>query len=229
MPRTLDIGPFAYRDDSPDGRTLVFRWEEPRDIHRIVLQFAAAAPAELPTVEYWRSHWPGQRVTLADAGGRAGWKPRDDWFNGEWQTADVRQRSRREGLLSVAFAPLSRLEFPELADYGVAFRQTLKLRVVLPDGSPLPAAVRIHSDTPTELRRYLVEPCSDDPLPAVEAYNGELERVRHDRAGLHLAVRCAVPGPLSYDGTIVTLRGLRPPLPPGVRPPLPPGEGGGEG
>ena len=211
----LDIAPFAYRDDSDKDRSLVFRWEEPRDIHQVAIGFPSGetVPDEV-TAEYWRRYWPENRATEADlehgAIGRAGWKPLDDWFNGEWQTADL--RCRKEGdTLFVDFAPLSDTEFPELEDFNVTFRQALKLRLVLPESSPLPSTIRILTDTSLIQRDICVElGCGKEERPAdaqVKVYNGVLEEVTAaDEGGcLRMRVSCACPGLLSYDRTIVTV------------------------
>lgn len=216
----LNIALFAYRDEAPGGRQITFRWEEPRDLHRLVLHFAASE--KVPTkeelvVEYWQNHWPGQRVTASDlhrgAIGGMGWKPRDDWFNGRWVRADFDARRRGKTLI-LTFAPLARREFPDQTDFAVTFRQTLKLRLTLPDTAPPLVRTEIFTDTPTEVREFAVEMgCGSNPRPpwrgTVEVYNGELLRAidpTPEDPRLRLRVRCSRPGPLSYDRTIVTIR-----------------------
>ena len=95
----LDIAPFAHREEQDDG-SLTFRWEEPRDIHRVELRFADGDPLPSPrdiAIYYWKHHWPEQRLTLADLGkgriGWHGWKVLDDWFNGVWGRAHVVARA----------------------------------------------------------------------------------------------------------------------------------------
>ena len=113
----LDMAPFAVV--TTEGTTTTLRWEEPRDIERIVVTLDGAAPKGAPAVEYWQHHWPGNRVTDADlqkgAGGSLGWKARDDWFNGQWKPAKtaVRRNGQR---LTLTFAPLGDLEFPGLGE-----------------------------------------------------------------------------------------------------------------
>ena len=216
----LNIVPFSYRDDDPQARTLVFRWEEPRDVHRIVLHFAAegpSLPAEAAQVAYWQCNWPAHRATLADLDtgtiGRAGWKLRDDWFNGQWAEADVHMR-REERSWHITFAPLAGKEFPALTDFDVTFRQTLKVRVTLPDSAPSVLNTEIFTDTPTEARDIVVEMgCGRESGPVwagrIEVYNGELLDTAGpapEDARLRLRVNCSRPGPLSYDQTIITVR-----------------------
>ncbi len=216
----LDIAPFAYRETREDG-VLTFRWEQPRDIHRIELRFAEGAPLPSPrdiAICYWKDHWPEQRLTLADLEkgriGWHGWKPLDDWFNGEWRQAHVTARAKEQAII-VRFAPLGRREHPELCEeYNVRFRQTLQLQVRLPEGSPAPAESAIFTDTPLRRRAITVElGCGQAAAPVwdgiVEVYNGVLERVAPlapNGRKLELMVACATPGPLSEDHTVITLR-----------------------
>ena len=63
----LDIAPFAYA--APDEHGIhTWRWEEPREIHRVVLRFAAGnlPQARDIKVAYWQKVWPEHRVTEQD-------------------------------------------------------------------------------------------------------------------------------------------------------------------
>ena len=216
----LDIAPFAYRDDDAERGVMVFRWEEPRDIHRIVLGFADAG--DMPkgrdlVVSYWRRSWPEHRVTAADLAqgviGRTGWKRRDDWFNGEWAPADVRMRSQGRQV-TIAFSPLARREFPQLTDFSVSYRQTMQLRIEMPPGCAAVARAQIFTNTALGARDIAVETGCGQPGGAawdgrVEVYNGTLQETRGpegDDRRLRLKVMCAEPAPLSYDESIVTMR-----------------------
>ena len=217
----LDIAPFAYREERDKGRCLFFRWEESRDVHRVELLFAEGEAVPKPgniRVEYWKHHWPEERVTLADIDkgriGRLGWKARDDWFNGEWHQADTVARARGQAV-AIRCAPLGRRENKELrSDYNVRFRQTMQLRIHLPEGCGRPEKVAVFTDTRLQTRDLTVElGCGQASEPAwdgtIEVYNGVCQEVRdggHGDPRLHLRVACAQPGPLSRDHTVVTLR-----------------------
>ena len=220
---SLDVAPFATV--TTDGTTRTLRWEEPRDIARIVLSFDGPAPRGDVRVDYRRQHWPGNRITASDlqkgAGGALGWRARDDWFNGEWKRSQsVAARKGRQ--ITIAFAPLGETEFPELArEYNVAFRETNQLRIVLPPDAPPVSAIQVFTDTPLERREVAVEancaggdgattpPAWRWETARVEVYNGVLESFNPPTAGdprAKLRFLCARPAPFSEDKTIVTLR-----------------------
>lgn len=216
----MDIAPFAYREEENDGRRLVLRWEEPRDVHWVGLR--VGEDGRVPgrgevKVYYWRRYWPEHRASEADlargATGRAGWKPRDDWFNGEWALADAVVRTKgRE--VSIGFAPLARREFPALGEFNVRYRQTMGLRIELAHGCGRLEQVRVFTDSDLRVRDIAVEFSRGKGVISewdgrVEVYNGVLERVvgpSAEEPRLRLAVACANAGPLSHDHTIVTLR-----------------------
>jgi len=252
---TLDIAPFAYREQTSEG--LVLRWEEPRDIVRLVVGAAAPHPANhtpQPPLRqqrggegvpegrasrgaslqgdgegevrlwYWRLHWPQDRVTEEDLEtghiGRAGWKAQADWFNGEWQPADL-EVAEEAGRLVITFAPLARSEFPQLSEYNVTFRQTNQVRIALPEEA-VPEWVEVYTGTPLVERRMAVEVgCGEDagraaaphphPLPGGEGVEaaphpnplpgGEGEGRAHRYAPLRAA------GVEVYNGVLREARG----------------------
>jgi len=127
------------------------RWEEPRDLVQVALHFPAggSVPAlDSIRVLYWRRLWPETRWERRGSGvGWSGWQPLDDWYHGEWQDADTDARAA-ETALFFSFRPLAAREFPGLGGYSVTFRRTMKLRVVLPPGSPQPAQVQALVNVP---------------------------------------------------------------------------------
>lgn len=219
----LDITPFAFL--STDAAATILRWEEPRDIHRVVLDFDGPAPRGETILEYRQHHWPANRITEAHlqkgAGGALGWRACDDWFNGVWKKAKILTR-RRDSTLAIAFAPLGAVEFPDLAAvYSVAFRQTNQIRLVPPPGAPSITRIQVFTDTSLQRREIHVEAncdgARDGLIPPVwrwedarvEIYNGVLEELHPptpDDPRACLRLLCAQPAPFSADGTIVTLR-----------------------
>ncbi len=180
----FDIAPFAYRVETDDPSAIEFRWEEPRDLAKIVLHFPSGSLALAPgqvRISYWRRLWPGIRRELGSSTpGWPGWEPQDDWYNGEWQRAHTHGRAK-SGQLTFTFARLAQREFSDLAEYDVRFRRTMKLRIELPSGSPQPERIELLLDRrPAEaeicfwwdagtagegvLEGYNCEPLSVEPL-----------------------------------------------------------------
>ena len=65
----LDIFPFAHTEWH--GDSLVLRWEEPRDVHRIVLWYNDRPPDKI-SLEYWHKNWPRHRTGPEDLERRKG-------------------------------------------------------------------------------------------------------------------------------------------------------------
>jgi len=129
--KQFDIAPFAL----PNCACAEVRFEEPRDINRAVVTFAASAPRRIE-LSYLRKLWPERRVELdGDADfrnpGGFGWTGVDDWFNPEWHKAAVKVKKTGPRALTITFEGL-RTEFrrfPDHEKYDVAFRRTLGIRV----------------------------------------------------------------------------------------------------
>ena len=97
---SFDIAPFCLPNHPDDER----RFEEPRDIERVIVTFAAAAPKRV-ALYYLRGAWPEQRIesSLGEERHRPanfGWLAIDDQFNQAWQKAAA--RVERRGARSVA-------------------------------------------------------------------------------------------------------------------------------
>jgi hypothetical protein len=140
----LDIAPFGYRTPVTDPSGVELRWEEARDLTKVMLSFPGAIPpVGQVRLSYWRRLWPQTRrehtQLIRDW---PGWEPQDDWHNGEWQRAHVRRRAT-PGQLTFTFQPLAAREFADLGEYNVRFRRTMKLRIELPQGSPQPERVQV--------------------------------------------------------------------------------------
>lgn len=234
----MDIAPFAVKRDRVSTNCFRFVWEEPRNISRVVLNFAASAqaPGDAVKVFYRQHRWPEVRPENMGSGAAgSGWRPVDDWFNGCMKEADIRASVFPEKV-EIAFAPIAEKEFPEQKDFNVAYRRTLELRVVLAEGSPDPAGIAVLTDTELERRDIVVlfgceradESCWDGEA---EVYNGILleakpldsrsvvkilgpgrwECALRKRAdGVRLSLLSAKPAlPASNDDTIVTIRTLK--------------------
>ncbi len=130
----FDAAPFGQATYDAEGLAYALQWGEPRKVRRIEVEFAPDSQA--PTidkvrVQYWHRVWDGKPDPILPETGacRAGWTAVDDWTNGKWKDADVRRQGdgRR---WTFTFAPTGEKEFPRLGHPGVAFRKTLKVRLV---------------------------------------------------------------------------------------------------
>jgi hypothetical protein len=130
-----DIAPFALPSDDPRE----VRFEEPRDIGRVVVTFTGPPPARVG-LSYLRQHWPENRFELdpdRDLANPAffGWSKSDDQFNCHWQQAKVVRSGRAP--LNLGFQRLGKElgSFPEAHKYDVTFRRTLGIRVEAPEAA----------------------------------------------------------------------------------------------
>src|SRR5215467_2509748 len=145
--RSFDAAPYGI--PLPDGQGLM--WEDPREIHSVTVDFAGPIPAGLKfNLEYWGSHWPQQHLPKdhEPGGGDTGWLELGNWSVGGWRVADAEQTISGK---SVRFAlrPINSHEYPDLKDYSLNGRFTLKIRVV--GDQPLPKILRIHAFTDSTL------------------------------------------------------------------------------
>jgi hypothetical protein len=235
----FDAVPFGTLIPDSDGKSLVVRWAEPRKIRRVVVEFPANVTPPSPQsvrLQYWHQSWDGRSdPILAEAGaGDAGWAAIDDWTNGRWKEADTNLASQGP-TWTYTFKPTNGSEFPSLGGKGVAYRKTLKIRLV--SQGPLPASTLVHAYTdatyqPLTVRILLGKPAepkiqiTGQDNGVVEIFNGVLldlrplgaagvnqDPQRHwlipadGEGGLEAKLLMAVdPTGSGYDRTIVTIR-----------------------
>lgn len=128
----VDVAQYAFSKKRTADNEYTVIWEDPRDIHRVVVRFASAVPkADEVTLLYWRRYWPKTHISKEDkaGAGESGWLPVDDWFNGEWQAADTEVDIKGSTCI-YTFHPLNAKEFPDMTDLPLEFRRTLKLRLL---------------------------------------------------------------------------------------------------
>ncbi len=206
----FDIAPFATVLARAADGTTVLRWEEPRRVHRVVLEFDRPVPtAAGVTVHYWRRYWPETGEGAANTA-ELGWAPGEDWHTGEWKQADVRLASL-DGALVVTFAPLGETEFPHLTGRAEEYRRTNQLRISIPENWPDIANVQAHTMAHWRSVDLLIQ-CSSDVTPgslSPSAYNGRITewRVDGEEARLRADVLITQPDRPSdpSDETIITL------------------------
>ncbi len=234
----FDAAPFGYAMYEADGKAHGVRWAQPRKIRRLVVEFAADAavlPADKVRVQYWHNSWDGRPdpILAEVAAGGEGWAAIDDWTNGQWKDADTRVQvdGRR---WTFTFAPSGDKEFRDLKQPGVAYRKTLKIRLVADEPLAKPARLATFTDAackPLKVRVLFGKPAE----PAIkldhaetgrlEAFNGAVAAVRAiagtdvglkdnvwtlpagAQGGVEADILMAI-DPVSerYDRTIVTVR-----------------------
>ena len=178
----VDIAPFAERRSWDGGTDTGLQWAEVRDLESVTVQWRGAPPRpEDVCVQYWRKDWPQKRAPQGKRSGGGGWYLEGDWYNGSWQTADVRLE-QEGGRWTYTFAPVNEKEYPAIADFDATWRSTLKVRLV--GKEPLPEAdleARCLSTWSTVDVAVEWGGTAEGPQVwdgRVEAYNGRVENVR---------------------------------------------------
>ncbi len=214
----IDVAPFG-RPLAGQNETGI-EWPEMRRISAVEIVFAEDG-SPLPSgdsmkVQYWHRVWKGTAIRRygEQNAGSTGWAADDDWFNGDWKTADT--RSRTEGRKAIfTFAPSNEKEFPDLKTPGVTYRPTLKIRIVFSGAHPRLQSLGTRTDSvlqtaePFRIQFENRKTCDD----AIEVYNGWLEN-----SSKHTKLEngsCVLSGAVAYarnsddpeaDRTIVTVR-----------------------
>jgi hypothetical protein len=166
----------SLADVPEDAPTVGVQWAEARDVQEVVAGFVGDAPAGV-VVEYWFGSWPPSPPAMPNME-----DPVDDPWLGKWLRAKTKTQTRGDQHV-FTFEPLGE-ENPHAEHLpGVTYRRTLKVRLVLPKGSPKLQSLAVHSDsvvTPLSVRVQLG--CSQKGEAAwsgsVEVFNGKLESVK---------------------------------------------------
>ena len=203
----FDAAPFGL--PLPEGNGVM--WEDPREVHRVVVHFAGAVPAPAKVrLEYWGSRWPAQHLPKdrEPGGGSVGWMELGNWYTYQWRAADADAKADGNSV-TFMFRPVNAKEFLKLKDYPAAFRYTLKLRVA--SEASLPKIERLEAFTDSVLEpRSVILAWSSAPAgkTSVEVFNGAMDTgekssSRSSRLKLLVAVN---PDPNTFDRTLVTVR-----------------------
>jgi len=193
----VDVAPFAARQAWTTPHDYEVWWEDPRDIYRVIVQFAPGVATGLQQVslEYWQQSWPKIRVPKgADVGsGREGWLAIDDWTNGRWQQADC-DVEQAGSTTAFTFRPLNQAEFPDQGGFPATFRRTLRLRLHVERPGARIEALQVYTDSEWREAEVAIEWKSPTGEPAT--WDGHLEVFN----GAPLAVRPLTPGLEALDG-----------------------------
>jgi hypothetical protein len=203
----FDAAPFGL--PLPEGNGVM--WEDPREIHKVVVHFAGAAPGpEKVRLEYWGSRWPEQHLPKdrEPGGGSVGWMELGNWYTYQWRVADTQAKTDGNAV-AFTFRPVNAKEFPKLEDYPAVFRYTLKLRVV--SDALLPKVEQIEALTDSTLEPRIVNLAWKSPAgekASLQVFNGAFEKFEQTSLrGSRLRLRVAVNAdPNTFDRTLVTVR-----------------------
>lgn len=202
----FDAVPFGH--PLPEGTGVC--WEDPREIHRVVVRFAGPAPRpEDLRLEYWGSRWPEQRLPKdrQPGGGDVGWWELGNWYQGGWRAADTHVDVEGD-TATFAFRPVNAREFPQLADFAAPYRYTLKVRVACLPGAPAITALQAFTNSTWEAREVRLAWARTPRKPVqVEALNGVVAAVATQApTATHLQVWVTTnPDPNCFDRTLVTV------------------------
>jgi len=141
-------------------------WEDPREIHRVVVHFKDAAPApETVRLEYWGSWWPERHLPKdrEPGGGDVGWMELGNWWKYGWRVADAAvQAGARRSRSRFARSTQQSSEGEELLG---AVPVHLKVRVASDRQLP-PSSVSKRSRIPGWNRAHSVWPGPPERPPA---------------------------------------------------------------
>lgn len=228
-PEVPDVTEVKTVADLPkDGRAVGVQWDEDRDVCEIRATFANPITATAATVQYWCNIWPPKAPTMPTME-----DPMDDPWQGRWVEARVKH-TFENGVDRFTFEPLEKAENLGADNLpGVTYRRTLKVRLVLPAGSPKLESLQMHSESMLKPLAVRIEFGCGDEAPAIwsghlEIFNGELlsaqpwnfesgdtfqppfawKQVRSTRSkGVVAQLLASVPSPPgSNDITVVTVR-----------------------
>ena len=201
----FNAAPFGQPLDGEVGLV----WEDPREVHRVVVRFQDQPPANLG-IQYWRTRWPQQRLPKGEVprGGASGWWELGNWFTGQWQTADA-TLDVREKVATFAFRPVNKHEFPDLNDFAATYRTTLKLRLIA--DQPLPQVEAMEAYTDSTCHRLAVTvlwASSPQAEPSFKAFNGHVDTVQQVSPEKHWVGlwRTDNDDPNTFDKTLLTIQ-----------------------
>lgn len=143
----VDVAPWGERATWENGRAVGLWWEDPRDLHRVVVTFADTPPepAELK-LQWWQSQWPEHRVPRDHpaGAGESGWGHLGDLYQGQWRDADVHLQVN-DRTWTYTFRPINAKEFPRLQDFNAAYRTTMRVRLL--HDAPAPKVAKLETFT----------------------------------------------------------------------------------
>ncbi|NQT20668.1 MAG: hypothetical protein HQ592_13255 [Planctomycetes bacterium] len=183
--KAFDIAPFALPNCEPGE----VRFEEPRDVAKVIVTFKKEAPARIG-LSYLQKTWPQTRVEqwreMQNPCG-FGWMRMDDWFNGQWRKAPIVFKRETKSRVAITFRGTA-FEFPEIPGYDVLFRRTLGVRVDVADPASI-ESVAVFTRAETIYTRLHVDLNAGRRTPgktiSFDAYNAHVRSVVPGRGVAH--------------------------------------------
>jgi lysophospholipase L1-like esterase len=203
----FDAAPFATPLSEGNG----LMWEDPREIHSVIVDFVEPVPVESKLrIEYWGSHWPKEHLPKNEETGNgwSGWMELGNWFNGGWRVADAVQSSSGNSI-RFTFRPINEHEFPNLTNYTSTGRFTLKVRVTADQTLPKILQMRALTDSTLADRsaRITWQHAPGKSGVQADAFNGQALSVTTKGGISTLRIRTVVNSdPNTFDRTLVTVR-----------------------
>ncbi len=203
----FDAAPFAQQISEGNG----IYWEDPREIHRVVVNFASTPPDPSHIkLQYWGSRWPEQHLPKdrQPGGADVGWMELGNWFVGDWRDADA-EAYVEQNTVTFTFRPINASEFPKLTNYPADFRYTLKLRIKSDDTLPHIEKIAAYTDSAWQTQSVRIEwQNSIASVSNFEPFNAEVtssEKTGDRSAQLSLRV-ASNPDPNTFDRSLMTVR-----------------------
>ncbi|MHB8521843.1 MAG: hypothetical protein ACYDH9_13920, partial [Limisphaerales bacterium] len=144
-----DISPWGERASWANGRDAGIYWEDPRDVYRVVVTFAATPPDPgSARLEWWQSQWPERRIPRdhLSGAGESGWLDIGDWYRGKWRAGDA-QLKTAGNTWTYTFRPVNAKEFPQLKDFSAVYRTTMRVHLLFDTAAPAVQSLQVFSDS----------------------------------------------------------------------------------
>ena len=174
----FNISPFAL----PNTPVNEVRFEDPRDIRRVVVTFADQAPQEA-SIWYLQKTWPAVMLEKTDPAAdifRHGWVQIDDLYNSKWAESKCDIKRISSNTLAFTFQGLA-AESEQYADYNVLFRRTLGIKVQSGDTARV-ERIEVYTMSEAKESRLQVKLDCGQKTPAreilVSGYNAAVTHVK---------------------------------------------------
>ncbi len=201
----VDVAPWGEVTSTEGGKAVQLWWEDPRDVFRLEVTFAAQVPPPGDVrLQWWQSDWPDHRVPrdqVAGAG-ESGWLQLGDTYRGQWRDADAELR-QSGATWTYTFRALNAKEFTNLKDFPAPYRTTQQLRLLFPGKAAAVKRLRAFTDSTWKAAEMVIEWGGE--AKGTETWDGQLEGFNSYATGLKpLSEQAGVKltGPTAWISTV---------------------------